>query len=178
MSKPLTKYTFDENGNYRRKDRFYMPDVDGDTFYKASDVDDRLRQRVEQVVQYSQEAADLKAQLREESQFSLERQGIIDGLRSERSRHTEVVDKLRSSLAAMTAERDEWQVKARWKHTHDESLECELQQQLAAALARCVQLENVLRSILHADERGQGLPFSQAMDRADKLLTSTERPPA
>jgi hypothetical protein len=50
MSSGLTRYTFDANGNFRRDDRFYMPDVDGDSFYRAADVEaevERLKQELE-----------------------------------------------------------------------------------------------------------------------------------
>jgi alkylation response protein AidB-like acyl-CoA dehydrogenase len=40
----------------------------------------------------------------------------------------------KQQLATVTAERDEALKKARWKHTHDDSLELELQKQLAASV--------------------------------------------
>ena len=33
---------------------------------------------------------------------------------------------------------------------------------------------SVIAAILHADERGQGLPFQEAMDRAHAFLARTE----
>ena len=38
------------------------------------------------------------------------------------------------------------------------------------AADRIADLEDILRAILHADERGQGTPFAEAMDRAHKAL--------
>jgi hypothetical protein len=35
---------------------------------------------------------------------------------------------------------------------------------------RIAELESILRDILAADERGQGLPFAEAMERAHKAL--------
>ena len=40
-------------------------------------------------------------------------------------------DQLQRELEQVRQERDEYQTKARWKHTHDDSLELELQKQLA-----------------------------------------------
>ena len=40
---------------------------------------------------------------------------------------------LLAALDLVRQERDEYQTKARWKHKHDDSLELELQKQLAAA---------------------------------------------
>jgi DNA repair exonuclease SbcCD ATPase subunit len=49
-----------------------------------------------------------------------------------------------------------------------------LKQQHTTLTARCAKLEAALKAIVHADERGQGLPFKEAMDKALVLLT----PPA
>ena len=99
----------------------------------------------------------------------------------------------RDQLAVMTEERDTWRTQYESCHVlHLEAqAECEekntfmlkvraidAEQQLTASQSRCAQLEEVLLSILHADERGQGLPFKEAMDRAYKLLAHTEGPPA
>ena len=39
----MKKYRFDENGNFRCDERFYMPDVDGNSFYKADEVERVLK---------------------------------------------------------------------------------------------------------------------------------------
>lgn len=87
---------------------------------------------------------------------------------------------LRQQLAAMTAERDEWQKKANWKHVHDDSLEIELQQQFAASQARCMQLEEGVKLIalhIEATQLCEINPYD-ILKTCKELLTPTERPPA
>lgn len=42
---------------------------------------------------------------------------------------------------------------------------------LRKAAERMAELESILRAILDADERGQGLPFAEAMERAHRAMT-------
>src|SRR5688572_17184941 len=65
--------------------------------------------------QYAEEAADFKAQLREESQDSIDRLKIIDGLRSERARHTEIVEKLKAQLTTAQGRVKELEAQAKLK---------------------------------------------------------------
>ena len=69
-----------------------------------------------------------------------------------------------------------WKEKARWKHTHDDSLELELQKQLAASLARCAELEEALKDVLDTC-RIESVP-TEVDEKARQALTPTERPPA
>ena len=94
--------------------------------------------------------------------------------------YLEAIDGLIAQLAAMTAERDEWQKKANWKHVHDDSLEIELQQQFAASHARCAELEkalNVMATCGCVDEKG--VPFAACQEcngTGGRRSAPTDRP--
>ena len=59
---------------------------------------------------------------------------------------------------------------------HDARYQEELEAKLAAVEQERQALKDILAAILHADERGQGLPFQEAMERARQALRQAGQP--
>ena len=70
---------------------------------QQTDTHSKLCIALQQLAVMTQESADAKAQLAQESQDSINKQTIIDGLRSERARNECVLIKLKQRLAKMDA---------------------------------------------------------------------------
>jgi hypothetical protein len=173
MSESLKKYLVDQR-------RLMLPVEDGvtlrvdptDTFvYSATDVDALLRQREEELQQQCRQVGYESVAL------------LADAFCEVMNQRTD----LRDQLAAMTAERDEALKKARWKHTHDDSLELELEKQLTTAVARITQLEGWLQFIKRDDSDAgtwesadeSCVDFYRNCDMAlEGKPIPTERPPA
>jgi len=110
---PLTRYGFDANGNLRCDGRFYMPDVDGNSFYKVNEVDAALaalRAEVEAV------------QSRMASEYEMD---MNDQIRKNQA--------LKAELAQVTAERDEMKYRLQVHADLIGETEHGLRQQLATA---------------------------------------------
>lgn len=114
---------------------------------------------------------------------------LADRQRIVEAKQAEADAQLQAALAAMKAERDE--IASRWKHEFElrckveEELEShawsispamaqakidELNAKLTASEQEAGRLRDILDAILAADERGQGLPFQEAMQEAQRAL--------
>ena len=72
-----------------------------------NEKDQQVADLTAKLAKVMEENADMKAQLTQESQDAINKQVIIDGLRSERARHTAQLAGLTAQLATVTAEWDQ-----------------------------------------------------------------------
>lgn len=119
MSEGLTKYVLAQKidrGRPGMAPEWPAADPRLNRFYLAADVDARLREREEEAEELSKALMDNEL------------------------RWQALTADLHDQLVAMTAERDEWKEKVRWKHVHDDSVKIALHKHLAVAQQRIVTL--------------------------------------